>query len=179
MFYTSTYQSPVGELKLITNNDSLVGLYFNGEDFSLNNNSNFALIISNEHPIILATKKWMDDYFNNLKPNINDLPLKLEGTQFQKYVWDILLLIPYGEVVTYGYIAKLIAKKLNRQKMSAQAVGGAVGKNPIAIIVPCHRVVGTNNNLTGFGGGIETKIKLLVHEKIDISKFSLPREKKK
>ena len=176
MYYTSIYESLIGKLKLITDNDFLVGIYFENDNHPIND---FEISLSNEHPIILLTKKWLDDYFKGLKPNLDIIPLKLEGTPFQKLVWDILLQIPYGEVMTYKNIAELITKKLNLKQMSAQAVGGAVGRNPIAIIVPCHRVVGANYNLTGFSGGIEKKIYLLAHEKIDVSKYSLPKKKNK
>ncbi len=176
MYYKANFESVIGKLKIITTNDFLVGVYFEDEITLINDNN---LSLSNNHPLILLTKKWLDDYFKGLKPNPNILPLKLEGTPFQKLVWEFLLQIPYGQVITYGEIANLISKKLNLKQMSAQAVGGAVGKNPIAIIVPCHRVVGANYNLTGFRGGIEKKIQLLAHEKIDISKYSMPKEKNK
>lgn len=119
-------------------------------------------------------KKWLDRYFNNEKPSIDELPLAPIGTDFRKEVWRILCEIPYGEVITYGEIARKIATSRRINRMSSQAVGGAVGHNPFTIIVPCHRVVGNNGNLTGYAGGIDKKIKLLTHEGLDMSKFFVP-----
>ena len=114
MYYTSIYESLIGKLKLITDNDFLVGIYFENDNHPIND---FEISLSNEHPIILLTKKWLDDYFKGLKPNLDIIPLKLEGTPFQKLVWDILLQIPYGEVMTYKNIAELITKKLNLKQI--------------------------------------------------------------
>ena len=113
-------------------------------------------------------KKWLDKYFNGEKPQISDLDINLEytGSEFAQNVWKLLCDIPYGKVVTYGELAKKVARKMNKSKMSAQAVGGAVGHNPIGIIVPCHRVVGANGSLTGYAGGIDKKIKLLELENV-------------
>lgn len=109
------------------------------------------------------------------KPDIKELPLAPIGNEFRQAVWKILCEIPYGEVTTYGEIAKKIAKIMNKSAMSAQAVGGAVGKNPVSIIIPCHRVVGTNGSLTGYAGGIDIKVKLLEHEGADMSKMFVPK----
>ena len=111
--------------------------------------------------IFKRTKKWLDRYFNGEKPQISELPLSPKGSEFRQCVWKILCEIPYGETCTYKEIADIIAKEQGVDKMSAQAVGGAVGHNPISIIIPCHRVVGSDGSLTGYAGGIETKIKLL------------------
>lgn len=115
--------------------------------------------------IFADTKRWLDIYFQGNDPNFS-LPLHFVGTEFQKRVWEILRDIPYGETVTYGEIAKILAKEKGIAKMSAQAVGGAVGANDISIIVPCHRVVGANGNLTGYAAGLDKKIALLKLEKV-------------
>lgn len=120
-------------------------------------------------------KNWLDRYFAKQKPDIKELPLAPIGNEFRQAVWKILCEIPYGEVTTYGEIAKKIAKIMNKSAMSAQAVGGAVGKNPVSIIIPCHRVVGTNGSLTGYAGGIDIKVKLLEHEGADMSKMFVPK----
>ena len=112
---------------------------------------------NNSLEVFKSAKNWLDRYFAGQKPDLKELPLKPQGTEFQKKVWKILCEIPYGNVITYGDIAK----RLNPLSRSAQAVGGAVGHNPISIIIPCHRVVGANNSLTGYAAGIETKKKLL------------------
>lgn len=109
------------------------------------------------------------------KPEINRLPLKPMGSEFRQLVWKILMEIPYGELTTYGNIAKEAAFRMGKERMSAQAVGGAVGHNPISIIIPCHRVVGTTGSLTGYAGGMEKKIKLLTHEGGDMTKLFVPR----
>ena len=120
-------------------------------------------------------KDWLDDYFAGKKPEISDLPLAPIGSKFRQEVWKTLMEIPYGEVITYGRIAKELIERTGVKNMSSQAVGGAVGHNPISIIIPCHRVVGSNGSLTGYSGGLEKKIKLLQHEGIDTSKFSIPK----
>lgn len=107
---------------------------------------------------------WLDAYFAGEKPSSKDLPINPKGTAFQKLVWNELLKIPYGKTTTYGQIAAKLAQQLGKPRMSAQAVGGAVGRNPISIIVPCHRVLGANGALTGYAGGVERKKWLLAHE---------------
>ena len=145
------YPSPVGNLKLVSNGKALVELSFL-RDQSISN--------KDIDPIIQQTITYLDAYFSGEKPK-NLIPLQLEGTPFQKEVWDILLSVPYGSLLTYGEIAKRIAKKRKIERMSSQAVGQAVGKNPICILVPCHRIIGANRQLTGFTGGMDIKIKLL------------------
>ena len=114
-------------------------------------------------------------YFKGEKPNFMPL-IRLEGTDFRKMIWEILQTIPYGKVISYGEIARKIAEKRKVPRVSAQAVGGAVGHNPISIIVPCHRVVGANGNLTGYGGGLDKKIALLKLEKVDMKNFFAPKK---
>jgi methylated-DNA-[protein]-cysteine S-methyltransferase len=175
MYYSTTYHSPIGLLTLACDNDNLVGLWIEGQKY--HGNTIFKAIIENNNiSIFCATKKWLDRYFTGGEPAISELSLAPIGGEFRKMVWTILCDIPYGEVMTYGDIAKKMAAKMNKERMSSQAVGGAVGHNPISIIIPCHRVVGSNGSLTGYAGGIATKIKLLELEGVDMS--SLFRAKK-
>lgn len=125
--------------------------------------------------IFSETKRWLDVYFSGTFPDFMP-PLDLRGTDFRMEVWHELLKIPYGKTVSYGDIAAKLARKKGIEKMSSRAVGGAVGHNPVAIIVPCHRVVGTNGSLTGYGGGIERKVKLLQLEGVDMTQFFLPKK---
>ena len=124
---------------------------------------------------MLETIQWLDVYFAEKEPDFTP-PLHLIGSDFRQAVWNILLSIPYGQTMTYGQIAKQLAKNTGIDKMSAQAVGGAVGHNPISIIVPCHRVVGTNGSLTGYAGGLDKKIALLKLEKADTERFFRPKK---
>ena len=150
--YVSWYDSPVGKLLLTCTDQGLTGLYMN-RDISR----------KEEHPLFQQTAIWLDAYFQGEHPPVT-VPLALEGTSFQQMVWKILLTIPYGETRSYGSIAKEVSAILGKEKMSAQAVGQAVGRNPVSILVPCHRVVGSKGNLTGYAGGMEKKIWLLKHE---------------
>lgn len=127
--------------------------------------------------ILGETKKWLDLYFSGEEPNFTPR-LKLEGTEFRRDVWKILLEIPYGETLSYKDIAEKLMASGKYERMSSQAVGGAVGHNPISIIIPCHRVVGTSGSLTGYAGGLARKVKLLELEGIDVSKFFMPKNHK-
>lgn len=170
MINSIKYNSIIGELILLEKNDFLLGIWIMDQKHFLGKYSS-EKIVEKETKTLLETKQWLDRYFNHEKPNINELKLNLDGTEFRKDVWKILSEIPYGETITYGDIAKKIAKKRNIKSMSSQAVGGAVGHNPFTIIIPCHRVVGNNGNLTGYAGGIENKIKLLTHEGLNMDNF--------
>ena len=166
MYYKTKYKSPIGNLSLASDGKFLVGLWIENQKYFQSSISGD--IVENDNlEIFDKTKLWLDKYFNGEQPKINNIPLLPSGSDFRREVWDILLEIPYGKVTTYGDIAKKIAKRKDK-KISARAIGGAVGHNPISIIIPCHRVIGKNGNLTGYAGGIETKIKLLTHEKADI-----------
>lgn len=174
MFYTAHYSSPLGELMLASDGENLVGLWMQEQKY-------FAATLTQEEvterpdlTILTHTKRWLDDYFSGKTPAISDLPLAPSGSPFRKTVWEILCDIPYGEVVTYGEVAKKAAARMNKASMSGQATGGAVGHNPISIIIPCHRVVGANGSLTGYAGGIDKKISLLEHEGVDLSGFFVP-----
>ena len=170
MYYSTTYQSPVKLITLACDGDgkNLVGLWTEGQKYH-GDTLPEALIENDDIPIFDTAKKWLNRYFAGKKPDIAELPLAPIGGEFRQSVWKILCEIPYGEVITYGDIAKKIAVKMGRGRMSGQAVGGAVGHNPISIIIPCHRVVGSNGSLTGFSGGIQMKVKLLELEGVDVS----------
>ena len=162
-----------GKILLASKDNKLIGLWIDGQKYFLGNLKE-EMQEKEDEIIFVKTKKWLDRYFNGEKPKISELYLAPMGSDFAKNVWKILCEIPYGEVTTYGEIAKKIAKIMNKDKMSAQAIGGAVGHNPISIIIPCHRVVGSNGSLTGYAGGIDKKIRLLEHEKVDIGNLYIP-----
>lgn len=159
MIYTTYYNSPIGKLLLASKENKLIGLWTEGQKYYLSGIEEFTK--NDDEKILIETKKWLNRYFNGEKPCPNELDLAPIGSKFRKNVWDILCKIPYGKVITYNDIAKEIAKKRKINKMSAQAVGGAVGHNPISIIIPCHRVIGTNGSLTGYAGGLDKKEYLL------------------
>lgn len=155
--------------------ENLIGLWFDNQKYFCDT-VNEEMFENSDLEIFKNTTNWLDRYFSNKKPKIEELSLAPSGNEFRQSVWKILCSIPYGEVITYKDIASDIARQRGLAKMSAQAIGGAVGHNPISIIIPCHRVVGTNGSLTGYAGGIDTKIKLLKHENVDIAKFSIPEQ---
>ena len=173
MYYSTTYPSPVGLITLASTEDALVGLWIEGQKY-FSGTLKDPLIEQPDLPILVQTKQWLDRYFQGKEPQLTELKLSPIGGEFRQSVWSILCEIPYGEVITYGDIAKRIAASKGLKTMSAQAVGGAVGHNPISIIIPCHRVVGTNGSLTGYAGGIDKKIWLLTHEGIDLTSYYIP-----
>lgn len=175
MYYSTTYSSPIGTITLACYDDKIVGLWTEGQKYH-GDTIPEAMIENNDVPVFAAAKKWLDRYFAGERPDIAELPLAPIGGEFRQAVWQILREIPYGKVITYGDIAKKIAVRRGLAKMSSQAVGGAVGHNPISIIVPCHRVVGANGSLTGFSGGIKMKMKLLELEGVDMSSFFIPKK---
>ena len=168
----SFYDSPLGDMFLTSDDIGLTSIGFSNQRFSYEDSH--IEYKECESDCIRDGKRWLDIYFTGKNPDFLP-PLHLIGTAFQKEVWEILLSIPYGCVTTYGDIAKEIAKSHNLEKMSSRAVGGAVGHNPISIVVPCHRVIGSGNNTTGYGGGLERKLKLLSIEGYDTSKLKMPR----
>ena len=170
MIYKTYYSSPIGKLLLASDGESLTGLWIEGQKHYLYK-INEQLVTNDNLEIFKEVKKWLDKYFKGEKVNINNLKLNPSGTKFQKEVWKVLCDIPYGEIITYKEISKKVAHNLNKERMSFQAVGSAIGHNPITIIIPCHRVVGSDGNLTGYAGGIDNKIKLLQIEGHDINKF--------
>lgn len=187
MIFLSHYNSPLGLMTLAVEHEALVGLWFDGQKY-------FAQSIGNEEcclldtmsskescplenvgskenhlletKVIVQTKRWLDDYFIGHKTMMMPPLAYHKATPFQRMVWDILQTIPYGQTMTYGEIAQIIARQTGKGCMSAQAVGGAVGHNPISVIIPCHRIVGADGSLTGYAGGIERKIRLLELEGI-------------
>ncbi len=166
--------SPLGALTLAAEDSKLIGLWIEGQKYFLSSFKN-NLVRSDDDVTLCNAKEWLSRYMNGEKPKISELELAPKGSEFRQTVWRILCEIPYGETITYGEIAKEIARLKGAESMSAQAVGNAVGHNPISIIIPCHRVVGTSGSLTGYAGGIDKKIFLLSHEGIDVNKFTLPR----
>lgn len=173
MNYMTTYPSPLGLLTLAGDGENLVGLWIDGQKY--HGKTIFECMTEKDDlPVFDCVKDWLDRYFAEKQPDIAQLPLAPAGSDFRRKVWDILCEIPYGQVITYGDIAKRMAEKMGKKSMSSQAVGGAVGHNPISILIPCHRVVGANGSLTGYAGGIHTKIKLLTLEGVDMSGFFTP-----
>lgn len=172
--YTTTFSSPVGLLTLGSDGEYITGLWVEGQKY-FGGGLASAMTAKEVAPFKLA-KQWLDDYFSGAKPSPAALPLRPAGSPFRQEVFNILCGIPYGKFLTYGEIAAMIATKRNKNTMSSQAVGGAVGHNPIAIIIPCHRVVGAKGNLTGFASGIQTKIYLLQQEGVDMSAFYTPTQ---
>lgn len=168
MIFTSEYFSPVGRLFMASDGKSLTGLWIEGQKY-------FAKSISNIYredgdiPVFKLARSWLDRYFAGDMPAPTELSLNPNGSDFAKNVWKLLCDIPYGRVTTYGEIARRIAAERGLAHMSAQAIGGAVGHNPISIIIPCHRVIGSDGSLTGYAGGIDKKAALLKHEHTDMT----------
>ncbi|MDR1411674.1 MAG: methylated-DNA--[protein]-cysteine S-methyltransferase [Spirochaetaceae bacterium] len=175
MYYSTTYLSPVGLITLACDGDKLAGLWLEGQKYHSATISG-PMIKKDDIPVFDAAKNWLDRYFAGGKPGISELPLAPAGGEFRQGVWGILCKIPYGGLITYGDIAKKMAVKMNKKTMSSQAVGGAVGHNPISIIIPCHRVVGSNGSLTGYAGGVAVKTKLLELEGVDLSPLFTPQK---
>lgn len=173
MTYIQHYDSPLGCILLAADETGMIGLWFDGQKY-------FARDLPKERteqntPSLSKAMRWLDIYFTGREPDFLP-PLHPIGSEFRRAVWDILLQIPYGQTTTYGEIARQLSKSQGLAHMSAQAVGGAVGHNEISIIIPCHRVVGTNGSLTGYAGGIQKKIKLLELEHTDMSRFFIPKK---
>lgn len=173
MTFIQHYDSPLGGILLAADAVGLTGLWFDGQKY-------FARGLSSEReerelPVLLEAKRWLDIYFTGKEPDFLP-PLHPVGSAFRRSVWEILLQIPYGRTTTYGEIARRLAEKQKLPRMSAQAVGGALGHNEISIIIPCHRVVGTNGSLTGYAGGVDKKVKLLELEHADMTGFFVPKK---
>ena len=161
--YKAIYKTPRGfsDMLMMSDGDVLTGLHFVDSRKVVGDCRDCAEC---EVPGFRETRRWLDEYFDGREPDFAP-PYRIDGlTQFRKDVIDAMLEIPFGETVTYGDIAAAIAKKRGMKQMSAQAVGGAVGWNPICLIIPCHRVIGANGTLVGYGGGIKNKVALLAHE---------------
>ena len=171
MTYTMHYDSPLGKILLAADEEGMTGVWFEAQRY-------FAAKLPPENeegttPVLGDACRWLDVYFSGREPDFTP-KLHLIGSDFRQAVWALLLQIPYGQTTTYGALAKQLAEKQGRLRMSAQAVGGAVGHNRIAILIPCHRVVGTNGSLTGYAGGIDKKEKLLRMEHVNMEQFFVP-----
>lgn len=173
MTYTQFYRSPLGELLLSADEVGLTGIWFDGGKYYANGLSSDCEEKST--PVLEKTSEWLNIYFDGKEPDFTP-PLHPTGSDFRMQVWKFLLEIPYGKTVTYGEIAKKVAIRRGIAHMSAQAIGGAVGHNNISIIIPCHRVVGSGGNLTGYAAGIEKKIFLLRLENADVDKYFVPQK---
>lgn len=170
MNYTFPYLSPLGPLTLASDGTNLIGLWFDGQKYFADTLQGKAQ--EKSLPIFKQTCRWLDIYFSGNKPDFTP-PLLIRATPFRKQVWEIMLKIPYGKTMTYGQIAAKLAKKRGLKKISAQAVGGAVGHNLISLIIPCHRVIGANGDLTGYAAGLAIKRKLLQLER-EVAKATKP-----
>ena len=173
MIFIQHYDSPLGGILLAADETGLTGLWFDGQKFFARDLP--AECVEQNTPALSEVKRWLDIYFTGKEPDFMP-PLHPIGSAFRRSVWDILLRIPYGQTTTYGEIARQLAEKQGRPRIAAQAVGGAVGHNKISIIIPCHRVVGTNGSLTGYAGGIDKKVKLLEWEHTDMTGLFVPRK---
>ena len=174
MAFFMEYETPIiGTLTVASDGDNLVGCWFGNDRY-------FGIGVDgpgerrDDLAVFAQARNWLDRYFAGTAPDPRELPLAARATAFQARVREAMLDIPYGQTTTYGAIAKRIEAETGRQQ-SARAVGGAVGHNPLCLIVPCHRVVGAGGNLTGFGGGIDTKVKLLEHERAMKDTFKRPK----
>lgn len=162
MIYIQQYKSPLGSITMAADEKALTGLWFDGQKYF--GETLPSEVEKKELPVFTQAKEWLDIYFQGKEPGFTP-PLNLSGTPFRREIWNILLSIPYGQNMTYGQIADVIARQKGLSRMSAQAVGNAVGHNPVSLIVPCHRVVGGKGQLTGYAGGVDRKEKLLALEK--------------
>lgn len=171
MNYYQYFESPLGRITLASDGAGLTGLWFERQRYYgkglLPDASGCELAVFTE------ARLWLNNYFRGFKPEFHP-SLSLRGTEFQMDVWQVLLSIPYGQTMTYGNIAETLQVSYGYPKVSAQAVGGAVGRNPVSIIVPCHRVVAKSGSLSGYAGGMEKKLLLLQLEKVDCSRFYIP-----
>ena len=172
MYYFTEYDSPVGLLTLASDGTAICGLWLEGQKYHGGTIPD-EMERDDEATGFDALRTWLDGYFAGENPPVSDVPLAPIGGEFRQAVWKKLIAIPYGELTTYGAIANEL--KSEGRKASAIAVGGAVGHNPISIIIPCHRVVGANGSLTGYAGGLERKTWLLEHEGVDMSALSIPK----
>lgn len=175
MVYKHSYQTPEKFSNIIMESDGeyLTGLWFESSSDASKHELHYE---EKELSIFKEVCEWLNLYFSGSIPHFTPKYKINNLTPFRQEVIDIMNTINYGTVLTYNDIAKIIAKNRKIERMSAQAVGGAVGRNPICIIIPCHRVVGSNGNLTGYGGGIKNKVELLKHESIDLSKYFIPKQ---
>ena len=165
MYYTTDYSTPIVRLTLAADKhgDAITGAWFDGQKY-FGGTSGQDLVAKKDLEVFDDAKSWLDRYFGGERPSPDELPLAPCGSDFRQEVWKLLCEIPYGRVTTYGELAAETARRLCRERMSAQAIGGAVGHNPISVIIPCHRVIGSDGSMTGYAGGIGLKEWLLSHE---------------
>lgn len=171
MICTTRYNSPLGQLTLASDGTALTGLWMEGQKY-FGASLGPAPVPRDDLPVFTQTREWLDRYFAGDRPA--PFPLSPAGSPFRQVVWQILTQIPLGQVATYKEVAQQAAVQLGRPSMSGQAVGGAIAHNPISILIPCHRVVGSGGSLTGYAGGIDRKLWLLAHEGVDVSRFTRP-----
>ena len=171
--FTRHYDSPMGRILLAADEIGLRGLWFDGQKYFARDLPEKR--IEQETHALAEARRWLDVYFTGKEPDFLP-PLHPIGSAFRQAVWTVLLQIPYGQTTTYGEIARQLAGTAGLSRMSAQAVGGAVGHNEISIIIPCHRVVGTSGSLTGYAGGIDRKVKLLELERADMTHLFAPKK---
>ncbi len=169
MLYKTTKNTPIGNITLCSDGKSIAGLWIENQKYFAQT-AKEEMIENADLAVFERAIDWLNRYFAGEMPDISEIPLSPEGSEFRKAVWKVLCAIPYAKVTTYGEIARKISAETGK-KTSARAVGGAVGHNPISIIIPCHRVIGANGNLTGYAGGIGLKVRLLEHEKANLSDF--------
>ena len=170
----TTCPSPVGRLTLASDGENLVGLWLEGQKYFGQPLLPGACVQDGGLAVFRAARQWLDAYFAGEQPCPGALPLRPAGSAFRQQVWALLCRIPYGATTTYGALAARLAAQMGRPSMSSQAVGGAVGHNPISIIIPCHRVVGSHGSLTGYAGGLAAKARLLAHEGVDMRRLHMP-----
>lgn len=171
MFFSTKYQTPLGIVTLASDGDNLVGLWLAGQKYHGGSIAD-AMMTRDDLPVFDATRQWLTQYFAGERPAIDALPLAPIGSAFRQRIWRQLCGIPYGQVVSYGEIARKLAESLGDKPTSCRAVGGAVGHNPISIIIPCHRVIGADGSLTGYAGGVDIKAWLLRHEGVKLDALS-------
>ncbi|MCF0111974.1 MAG: methylated-DNA--[protein]-cysteine S-methyltransferase [Erysipelotrichaceae bacterium] len=176
MLFCKKMNSELGELTLVASEKGLVGLWIEGQKYYLGKVREE--IVMQDTDILNQAQTWLKRYFSGEKPEISELPLDVRGTDFSAMVWELLCEIPYGFTCTYKHLADTVGRKTGK-KMSAQAIGQAVGHNPVSIIIPCHRVVGANGSLTGYAGGIDKKVWLLKHEGAYRTEFFVPVSQRK
>ena len=172
MHYLNHYESPLGAMTMASDGEHLTGLWFDGQNYDRSTISDDS-VVQPHLPVFTQTAQWLDTYFEGADPGFTP-PIRVEGSDFKKMVTSIMLSVPFGATSTYARIAAEVARRLGRKQMSAQAVGGAVGHNPITLIVPCHRVLASDGNLRGYAGGVDRKERLLEMEGVNMSGLSTP-----
>ena len=172
MHYLSHYESPLGAMTMASDGEHLTGLWFDGQKYDRSTIDDDA-VLQPRLPVFTQTAQWLDAYFEGADPGFTP-PISIEGSDFRKMVTSIMLSIPFGATSTYARIAAEVARRTGRKQMSAQAVGGAVGHNPITLIVPCHRVLASDGSLRGYAGGVDRKERLLEMEGVNMSGLSTP-----